>query len=55
MMAMHPEDVAPYCDLSLKALGLEYLDMYLIHTPIGVEKDTNTKFIKFDANMKVKK
>ena len=53
MMAMHPEDVAPFCDLSLKALGLDYLDLYLIHAPLGVEKDPKTMFIKFDKEFKV--
>ena len=54
VMGMHPEDVKTYFDLSMKALGLDYLDLYLIHSPVAVEKDPKTMFVKFDANMKVR-
>jgi len=30
---MHPEDVIPACEDSLKMLGLDYLDMYVVHWP----------------------
>ena len=53
MMAMNPEDVAPYCDFSLKALGVDYLDLYIIHAPIGVVKDPKTMLPKFGEGMKV--
>lgn len=30
---MNPEDVIPACDHSLKMLGMDYLDMYVVHWP----------------------
>jgi len=30
---MNPEDVIPACEASLEKLGLEYLDMYVVHWP----------------------
>jgi diketogulonate reductase-like aldo/keto reductase len=30
---MNPEDIIPSCEDSLKMLGLDYLDMYLVHWP----------------------
>ncbi|KAI0747587.1 NADP-dependent oxidoreductase domain-containing protein [Fomes fomentarius] len=38
-----PEDVEPALDDSLKKLGVDYLDMYLIHWPIAVKKGTNAE------------
>ncbi len=32
-------DVEPACEQSLKAMGLEYFDLYLIHWPVAVERD----------------
>ena len=32
------EDVEAACRRSLKSLGLDYLDLYLVHWPVAVEK-----------------
>lgn len=32
-------DVEPACEQSLKAMGLDYFDLYLIHWPVAVERD----------------
>ncbi|EIW52463.1 uncharacterized protein TRAVEDRAFT_32150 [Trametes versicolor FP-101664 SS1] len=36
-----PEDVEAALDISLQALGTEYLDLYLIHWPIAFKKGTD--------------
>ncbi|XP_014219296.1 alcohol dehydrogenase [NADP(+)] B-like [Copidosoma floridanum] len=36
-----PQSVEKYLKLSLKDLGLDYVDMYLVHTPFGVEEGPN--------------
>jgi len=48
-----PEHVEPACRLTLKNLGLEYLDLYLIHWPISFRNTgTGEKFPKDkDGNM----
>ena len=38
------EDVLPSCQLSLKDLQLDYLDLYLIHTPFEVSKGASFPF-----------
>ncbi len=39
MQGMEPCLVEFYVDMSLKNLGLKYFDLYLIHTPFGIERD----------------
>lgn len=54
MMAMRPELVNDYMEESLKNLGLDYVDLYLVHTPLGIHRDEKTRFIKFYEGGKVK-
>ena len=35
-------DVEGFLKLSLERLGLQYVDMYLIHLPVGLKKDDST-------------
>lgn len=37
-----PEDVAPALEESLKRLGTDYLDLYLIHWPVAFKKETTS-------------
>ena len=37
------ENVIPACELTLKNLGLEYLDLYLIHWPNPLRKGSQVK------------
>jgi len=40
---MRPEHVASFFDKSRVALGLDYIDLYLAHQPIGVQLDINNE------------
>jgi diketogulonate reductase-like aldo/keto reductase len=46
LMAMTPDDVKPFVEMSLKALCLDYVDLYLVHSPLGVEMDRKTGGLK---------
>jgi diketogulonate reductase-like aldo/keto reductase len=41
---LHPDDVVECCTSSLKKLGLEYLDLLLIHWPVALKKLPGNKF-----------
>ncbi len=47
MFAMQPQDVIPFFEKSRKALGLDYLDLFLIHTPMGCKRDEKKDTFKF--------
>ena len=38
-------DVPQYLNVSLEKLGLKYVDMYLIHTPMGFMKNPNDPYM----------
>jgi diketogulonate reductase-like aldo/keto reductase len=44
--AMEPEDVGQIVKNSLSVLCLDYIDLYLIHVPMGVEMDRDTGGLK---------
>jgi len=53
----HPDDVEPACDASLKDLGVDFLDLYLMHWPVAFArgdsmfpKDKNQKTINGDTD-----
>jgi len=43
-----PEDLLPACELTLKNLQLQYLDLYLVHTPIRVRKGATYPYSEED-------
>ncbi len=47
MFAMQPQDVIPFFEKSRKALGLDYLDLFLIHAPMGCKRDEKKDTFKF--------
>ncbi len=55
LFAMTPEDVPKLFQRSLDDLGLDYIDLYLVHSPLGVQKNEDGDFIKFDKDGKVRR
>ncbi|KAL6267392.1 hypothetical protein P5V15_000467 [Pogonomyrmex californicus] len=45
-----PSDVEKFIKLSLEKLGLDYLDMYLVHMPFAFKLDENTSVAATDEN-----
>jgi alcohol dehydrogenase (NADP+) len=52
--AVHPDRVEPFMKKSLKNLGLDYVDLYLIHFPIGFKYDEGTEKLKINEKEKLK-
>ncbi|KAI9728688.1 MAG: hypothetical protein M1828_002794 [Chrysothrix sp. TS-e1954] len=48
----HPDDVEAACDASLKDLGTDYLDLYLMHWPASFERSDT--FMPRDGDGKIK-
>ena len=44
--ALRPSDVAQAFELSLNNLGLDYIDMYLIHTSISLQRTSDFQVAK---------
>ncbi len=53
-IAMRAEDVESYLAESLRNLQLDYVDLYIIHLPLGVAKDPNKKWYPKLDNEKVR-
>ncbi|KAM7534386.1 hypothetical protein Aperf_G00000116594 [Anoplocephala perfoliata] len=45
-----PEDVRKACEESLRNLGLEYLDLYLVHWPVSCHLKKGAEFSMYDPN-----
>jgi len=48
MIAMQPGKVEKYLKKSLNKLGLDYLDLYLIHSPCGMVERSDTDVFPFE-------
>ncbi|XP_034657448.1 1,5-anhydro-D-fructose reductase isoform X2 [Drosophila subobscura] len=45
-----PERVRYACELQLKLLGLDYIDLYLMHSPVGVKYVTDVDLMPHDGD-----
>jgi len=50
---MTPEKVGYFIQRSLKALQLDYLDLYLVHVPVGLQYVNDTDLWPKDASGKI--
>ena len=48
MFDYEPEDVLPACQLTMKNLQVDYLDLYLYHAPFRVRKGSQFPFAEED-------
>jgi alcohol dehydrogenase (NADP+) len=47
---MKPDKVKHFCQLSLKNLGLAYLDLYLIQLPLGIRYKNDEELLTFNID-----
>jgi diketogulonate reductase-like aldo/keto reductase len=45
-----PQHVRELCENSLRALRLQYLDLYLMHWPFGLDSSSDTSLVPKDAD-----
>jgi alcohol dehydrogenase (NADP+) len=50
---MNPDKVSHFVELQLKALQLSYIDLYLIHAPVGFKYISDTELVPKHSDGKV--
>ncbi|ODM97112.1 Alcohol dehydrogenase [NADP(+)], partial [Orchesella cincta] len=49
-IGMHPDKVKHFCLLSLKNLGLEYVDLYLLQLPVSIKYKSDDELVVYNAD-----